>query len=252
MDAVEGAGVASRPVHIRESPARWRGHSSPAPAIALTFILGLPITEGSTVSRLSPRAERLILWGVALCWLVAITVGLSRVWIYANTPGRPADAPRSWPVSSRLARDQARPTLVMLLHPQCTCSQASLGELAKLMTHVQGRVTAHVLFYRPPDAGPGWAQGDLRADAEAIPGVTVSTDIDGVESEKLGGYVSGQTFLFDPAGALTFDGGITFARGHAGDNAGRDALQALIQGESPLTHGTPVVGCYLGRPRDIT
>ena len=60
--------------------------------------------------------------------------------------------------------------------------------------------------------------------------MTVSTDIDGIESEKLGGYVSGQTFLFDPSGTLAFDGGITFARGHSGDNAGRDALQALIRG----------------------
>ncbi len=202
--------------------------------------------------RLSPRAERLILWGVALCWLVAVTAGLSRVWAYANTPGRAADAPQAWPTSSRLARDPARPTLVMLLHPQCTCSQASLGELARLMARVPGRVTAHVLFYRPPDAGPEWMQSGLRAAAEAIPGVSVSTDIDGIESEKLGGYVSGQTFLFDASGTLTFDGGITFARGHSGDNAGRDALQALIRGEAAATRGTPVFGCYLGRPRDIT
>ena len=53
-----------------------------------------------TVSRLSPRTERLILLGVALCWLMAVAVGLSRVWIYADTPGRAADAPPAWPASS--------------------------------------------------------------------------------------------------------------------------------------------------------
>jgi hypothetical protein len=145
-----------------------------------------------------------------------------------------------------------KPTLILLLHPQCSCSRASVGELAVLMARVPDRVTAHVLIYRPDDPGPQWADTQMRAAADAIPGVIVSTDIDGDESARFGGYVSGQTLLFDAAGQLAFDGGITFARGHSGDNAGRTALQTLIRGGVPATRGTPVFGCYLGRPRDTT
>ena len=44
-------------------------------------------------------------------------------------------------------------------------------------------------------------------------------------------------------GDLLFSGGITFARGHAGDNAGRTAIEACAAGQSPGYRQTPVFGC---------
>jgi hypothetical protein len=202
------------------------------------------------VLNFSPRGERIVMTVVMACWLVAVCAGLGKVWVYANTPGRAADAPMRWPETSHLTRQPGKPTLVMLLHPQCSCSRASVGELALLMARVPGRVTAHVLFYRPANAGPDWGASELRAEAESIPGVIVSTDVDGDESARLGGYVSGQTLLFDAGGELVFAGGMTFARGHSGDNAGRDAVTAIIGGKTPATRRTPVFGCYIGRPKD--
>ena len=55
---------------------------------------------------------------------------------YDNTPGAAADAPAAWPAESALARDPAAPTLVMLAHPRCDCTRASLGELAELLARV--------------------------------------------------------------------------------------------------------------------
>lgn len=186
---------------------------------------------------------------IVVCWLVTVALGLGKVWAYVNTPGQAADAPASWPADSRLVRDPGRPTLVMLVHPHCSCSRATMGELERLMAHVHGRVTAHVLFYRPAGAAEDWTDTDLWKTAAAIPGVRVSLDGDGVEAARFGGFVSGQTFLFDTAQRLAFSGGITFARGHAGDNAGRSAVQALILGEGVSLAHTPVFGCALGRPR---
>lgn len=183
-----------------------------------------------------------------MCWLVTVSLGLGKIWAYANTPGQTAEAPVTWPAASQLAHEAANPTLVMLVHPQCSCSRASIGELEKLMARVYGKVTAHVLFYRPERAGSGWTDTDLWQAASAIPGVRVSVDEDGREAARFGGFVSGQTFLFAADGRLEFSGGITFARGHAGDNAGRDSLQALILGDGPASPRTPVFGCALGRP----
>ena len=182
------------------------------------------------------------------CWLITVGLGLGKVWAYANTPGQAAEAPAGWPAGSQLARDDARPTLVMLVHPQCSCSKASMGELEKLMAHVHGKVTAHVLFYRPAGAGPDWTDSDLWRIASSIPGVAVSVDDDGREAARFGGFVSGQTFLFDTEQRLAFAGGITFARGHAGDNTGRTSVQALILQDGPASARTPVFGCALGRP----
>ena len=53
-------------------------------------------------------------------------------------------------------------------------------------------------------------------------------DDDGAEARRFGAETSGQTLLYDEHGALLFSGGITGARGHAGDNAGRASLVALL------------------------
>ena len=79
----------------------------------------------------------------------------------------------------------------------------------------------------------------------AIPGVATILDRGGREAARFGAHVSGQTFLYDAAGRLVFSGGMTIARGHAGDNDGEDALLALITaGHAPVA-STPVFGCLL-------
>jgi hypothetical protein len=194
---------------------------------------------------------RICIFVAAASWLVVVGYGLAELSSYANTPGPGAVAPRTWPAHSRVAPNGKRPTLVMLVHPQCACSRASIGELALLMAHAQGRLTAHVLVYYPRGSGEAWARTDLWNQASQIPGVTVSGDADGDEAARFGAFVSGQTLVFDAQRNLVFDGGITFARGHSGDNAGRDAIQTLVNGGSPATRRTPVFGCLLGRPTAV-
>ena len=149
----------------------------------------------------------------------------------------------------RACRSQAvgRATLVMFAHPQCGCSRASVGELAIIMAHEN--VNASVFFYRPPTESPEWAKTDLWQAAAAIPGVHVFEDPGGHVAQSFGVFTSGQTLLYDSGGHLRFKGGITAFRGHSGDNAGRSAITALLQGGAlpatglPVT--TPVFGCSL-------
>ncbi len=70
-------------------------------------------------------------------------------------------------------------------------------------------------------------------------------DIQGREALRFGAATSGQTLLYDASGRLLFSGGITPARGHAGDNDGSDALLELLSGGSGRHHQTPVFGCSL-------
>jgi hypothetical protein len=184
--------------------------------------------------------------GLFIVWLVVVAAGLAALWRYAQTPGPAAHAPGSWPAASRVARDTGRPTLVMFAHPKCACSRATIGELAVLMAHVQHKVAAHVLFYRPSGADSSWDRTDLWESAAAIPGVTVSSDENGAEAALFGSEASGQALLYDASGRLVFSGGITSARGHAGDNAGRSALMALLTNNlTARVESTPVFGCTL-------
>jgi hypothetical protein len=88
-------------------------------------------------------------------------------------------------------------------------------------------------------------QTDLLASAAAIPGVVVVRDDEGVEAGRFRAATSGQTMLYDTAGTLLFSGGITSARGHAGDNAGREAVVSLLTTDEAARKETPVFGCPL-------
>ncbi|HUR59158.1 MAG TPA: hypothetical protein VM029_15690, partial [Opitutaceae bacterium] len=90
-----------------------------------------------------------------------------------------------------------------------------------------------------------WPHTDLWRRAAAIPGVKVLTDVDGRAAARFGAVTSGQALLFDTAGRLLFSGGITGARGHQGDNAGRRAVVARVFGRETAPAHTPVFGCSL-------
>jgi hypothetical protein len=191
------------------------------------------------------QKKRLIMLAACALWLLMISTGVEILWGYESTPGVAAAAPVRWPDESRLKRATDHATLVMLAHPHCPCTRASIGELAQLMTQAQGRVTAYVLFIKPADFADGWEQTDLLTSAAAIPGVTVVRDDEGLEANLFHAATSGQTMLYDAQGKLLFSGGITGARGHAGDNAGRSSVVSLLTTNESAQHQTPVFGCPL-------
>jgi hypothetical protein len=117
------------------------------------------------------------------------------------------------------------------------------------MTQAQGRVTAYVLFIKPSGFTTEWEKTDLWASAAAIPGVHVVSDDEGVEADRFHSATSGQTLLYDAEGKLLFSGGITSARGHEGDNAGRAAIVSLLTTSDAALTKTSVFGCPLFAPK---
>jgi hypothetical protein len=181
----------------------------------------------------------------AIAWIGAFSLGLGALLNYETAPGREGSVPSSWPVDSKIQLAATDHTLVMLAHPRCPCTRASVGELAQIMARVQGKVHAYVLFLKPQDSGPDWNDTDLRRSAAQIPGVTVLSDGDGAEARRFGAETSGHTFLFDHRGRLLFSGGITQSRGHAGDNAGESAIVSLANTHTSSRAKAFVFGCSL-------
>jgi hypothetical protein len=178
-------------------------------------------------------------------WFVAVGIGLGLLIRYENKAGAVAQPPAEWPAESAIRRIPGKPTLVMLVHPKCPCSRASIGELAQLMVSIQGRASTNVLFVKPKGFAEDWEKSDLWTSAAIIPGVEVSVDNEGVEARRFASETSGQVVLYGADGHLLFSGGITVARGHSGDNAGRDAIVALITGNGSVVEQNPVFGCPL-------
>ena len=185
---------------------------------------------------------------VAVVWLCLASVGLAVLWQYDNAPGEPANAPGLWPSHSHLTRAADAPTLVVLAHPQCSCSRASLGELEELLARIDVHPKTYVVFLKPATFGDGWEQTDFWRTATRLRDVSVVRDDDGVEARAFGAATSGQTLLYDQNGRLQFSGGITGSRAHQGDNAGRQSLLALLNGGRNARAGSNVYGCPLFAP----
>lgn len=178
-------------------------------------------------------------------WFLLVAGAMTFLAAYSNTPGAAGAAPKRWPFASQITRDPNRPTLLLLAHPHCPCTNATLGELELLMAQTRGKVSAYVVFIRPQGLTDDWVKGDLWRKASAIPGVTVEIDNGNVEARRFHVETSGEALLYGSDGRLLFEGGITFSRGHSGDNPGRTAITELLNRGSADESKTPVFGCSL-------
>lgn len=181
-------------------------------------------------------------------WIAAVLSGMALMVRYGTSPGSSPGALAAWPEGTGLALDRRVPTLLMLAHPRCPCTRASVRELAKLVSRCRDRVSAHVMFFEPVGGGPEWSGSDLWRSAAQIPGVTVHADRDGGAARLLGAQTSGTVFVFAPDGRGLFVGGITGSRGHEGDNAGSDAAKDAVLHGKVQPGGTAVFGCSIYEP----
>lgn len=190
-----------------------------------------------------------VLVAAGIAWMAVVVAGMGLLMAYDNRPGEVADAPSTWPADSRLPRDAGGPTLVMLAHPRCDCTKASVTELAELLARSPRRPRTFVVFIRPGQFPGGWEQTPLWRTAAGMSGVTVVRDDDGAEARRFGVKTSGQVLLYDAAGRLLYSGGTTGSRGKTGNNAGRAAILAALEGGA-ADPSRPVFGCPLFAPSD--
>lgn len=186
-------------------------------------------------------------------WLMIVSGGVVALARHSLTAGGAGAPPVEWPSQAHLSLNAKGFTLVMLAHPRCSCTRASLKELAKVVVSSKGRLHATVLFYNPRSVDENWRQTDVWTSASEIPNVTLLVDSEGSIARLFGAKTSGHTLLYDRKGRLIFAGGITGARGHEGDNVGEDAIVALIAEQSErqqedFVH-TPTFGCHLHNVR---
>ena len=197
------------------------------------------------------KPSSFLLLSVALLWLGCAVFGLASLSRRDGAAGASGHPPARWQKNSCVSLSSVKPTLVVLIHPQCPCSRASLSELNHLMALCPNRAAVWVFFLKPPGCTEAWVKTDLWRQASAIPGVRVRVDDNGQAARRFGAATSGEALLYAPDEKLLYLGGLTGARGHEGDNAGLSAVAALL--ERPETWNKaqpaqePVYGCPLNR-----
>lgn len=176
-------------------------------------------------------------------WLTSVAGGMGYLFRYQFTPGAAAAAPERWPVHASFVLDARRPTLLLVAHEHCTCTRASLAEMARIMTHLRGEAVGHVVLVSPESDDE--SSDDLLEQARLIPHTTVHHDATGREADLFGARTSGQAYVYAPDGALRFAGGITPSRAHEGRSEGHRAIEEAILQAISSTAQTPVYGCEI-------
>lgn len=178
------------------------------------------------------------IWIVASIWLCTIAAGFWLMERYDTTPGL-VDANPVAPEEQPRDRWQ----LTFFAHPRCPCLRTTLHELDEL-ARTAPALSVRILFVRPPGAGDGWERSDFWEKAAKISGAEVGCDVDGIEARRLGAATSGLAVLMDLNGHVVFRGGLTNARGRAGESTGRRAILTWLESGNGVPT-TPVFGCPL-------
>ncbi len=192
-----------------------------------------------------PLKKVLSIAGLSL-WVLAVGCGMFWLAEYSFTPGRSGQATPVWPGEQAQEEGKDRFTLVVALHPECPCSRATLRQLDTVLLNSAERVQVLAVFSDQLPGAPAEAS-DLYAQAGALPGVRLICDRDGSWMQRFDFHTSGEIRLYRPDGTLAFQGGITAARGHEGDNPGSDAVIAAVRTNASTASltTTPVFGCAL-------
>jgi hypothetical protein len=178
-------------------------------------------------------------------WVIAVGTGMGALWTYGSRPGEKGPAPSDWPADNFIAPQAGKYNLVLSFHPQCPCSSATVEELSAILARTSEQLHVHALVYLPSSTSAAFADTNLTAGLKQLPHTTISFDADGKWAARIGALTSGEAQLFAPDGRCVFRGGITGARGHAGENTGRHAVIALVNGESGAAAETAVYGCAI-------
>lgn len=190
--------------------------------------------------------------GMALVvWIVAAVAGWYGISSYSfkDDPQATAAIVLEWPADSTVTRRSGRPILVLFLHPKCPCSRATVGELERLPVLVPSEALPDVCVVAaaPRSTGDLWWSPPFLNRVARLPNAHLVRDLDGVETALFGARISGTVLLFDPQGNRLYAGGVTMSRGHAGHNAGLQAVTDLLVDHSADVPAIPPLGCDMVR-----
>jgi hypothetical protein len=177
-----------------------------------------------------------------MVWAAALAAGFALLRLYGAEPGEEIAVAETRP---RELPDVDGMALVMVAHPECSCTRASLHELAKLVAELDGKVRPIVVFFHPDEPNEVWRRSDLYAAAFRVPGALIVDDVGGLISARLGATTSGSTHLFGADGRLLFQGGLTPSRSHEGNSVGRQQIISQVRTGRSQTKRSAVYGCAL-------
>ncbi|MBW7927116.1 MAG: hypothetical protein H3C58_03300 [Fimbriimonadaceae bacterium] len=137
--------------------------------------------------------------------------------------------------------DPGRWTLIMIVHPDCPCTKASLRNLAAILDATRLPVRAEIVGAMPPGyEGP---KKNLAMARGIVKSELVIMDADRA-LQTYGARTSGHLFVYDPDQDLVYSGGLTPARGAEDAMSSMRWFKALVH-QGAIASSAPTFGCSL-------
>ena len=164
------------------------------------------------------RRRRIFAYALAVVWGLALVPGIWYLLAFETTPGLQSSPASAWPAHFVPEQDPRLPTLVVALHPRCSCSQATLAELEEAAKHFDHPYNAILLIDVPRGADYQWREVSFYREAQQALHAKVILDEDGRLAASFGALTSGEVFFYSAADktsrrSLLFAGGVTGSRG---------------------------------------
>jgi hypothetical protein len=175
--------------------------------------------------------------------ILAALCGWLQLARYSATPGEQSAAPAHLP--AELTTASRLPVLLVFIHPQCSCTQATLQQLDQLLNRTTTPVELVLAVYssaalrsHSPLPIATWLRHPYRR----------LQDNDGALARRFGAATSGEILLYSSVHQLLFQGGITPERARTGDNPGARALLAALDLGLPHANGPAPPASVFGCP----
>jgi hypothetical protein len=172
-------------------------------------------------------------------WLFFVALGVYNLNLFTYTGKRAASV--SIPKGSSLL-SSTRPTLLVFLHPKCSCSKATVVELEKLLPTLEG-VDVKVVMNVPAGRDLSWSSGDLKDQVSPLKYVTIVNDMGGAEALRFHASTSGHAMLIDAQKNLIYSGGLTPGRGHVGETQGHTVIRKWARTKNQTSTIEKIFGC---------
>jgi hypothetical protein len=175
---------------------------------------------------------------IVVFWIICTGFFYRQMLNFDITPGVASlNPPATWPTEFH------KPTLIVFLHPKCTCSAASLTQIAKLQSRLPDRFQTILVLWQPSNGNSEWANLP-QPDFGQLADYKLVLDKEGRMARKFDAHTSGQSFLYDADGQIRFSGGLTSTRGDSESGPAFSTLAQLIA-KQDSSKTAPVFGCSL-------
>lgn len=176
-------------------------------------------------------------------WGCGLGLGMLAMVRFELQAGKAGTPPSYLPSVVAPPAERAAGTVIVFIHPECACSQATLTNLRDIASELPSARFVVEFESEGKSAHAILSSSNYRLAAD-IRSAEIEIDY-GTKAKVFHAQTSGETFVYSPAGELLYSGGITASRGEPGSNVGLDAIVDCLRHRSPKVRHMPTFGCAL-------